>query len=144
MKTMRSAIVGASCVVAVAIAGCSQQRPDGPRLTTTLLKGTVYVDGEPAAKLIVKCHPEADTSELQSPLIATTDDEGNFSFGMYESGGGVPEGTYKLAFIWMTSGEKRRDQLQGAYADPEKSDFTATVVDGEPHDLGVIELSTTP
>src|SRR5690349_3756662 len=109
-------IIGTMFCMALASMGCSRSPRGGPRLKTTPLKGVVHVDGEPAALVLIECHPDADTSELKSPLMTNTDDKGNFSFGMYESEGGLPAGTYKLTFTWMTMGLNRHDKLKGLYA----------------------------
>jgi hypothetical protein len=122
--------------------GCSSKPAEGPRLTTTPLSGTVYVDGEPAEFLMVECHPEAGTSELKHPMFAMTDAQGNFLFAMYQAGDGLPEGKYRLAFKWEGFGAAKKDKLKGAYSNPAKSKHEVTIADGESNDLGVIELST--
>jgi 5-hydroxyisourate hydrolase-like protein (transthyretin family) len=99
------------------------------------------VDGEPAASLEIECVPESD-AELKRPVISVTDAEGKFSIGTYESGDGLPEGTYVLVFRWVELGIGATDKLKGAYADPKKSEFKVTVAAGETNDLGEIALSS--
>lgn len=94
---------------------------------------------------MVEIHPEPGTSELTHPIFAATDDNGEFSVATYEKDDGLPEGTYSLAFTWQTFSlvkKDKKDKLNGAYSDPKKSNIKVTVVEGEPTDLGLIELST--
>ena len=130
-------------LLSVLVAGCSQsQRDVGPRLDTTPLTGVVQVDGEPATGVMVECHPVPGKSEVKSPLVALTNEDGEFSFGLYEKGGGIPAGTYQLVFKWELFENGMKDKLNGAYADPKDSKFPVTVEDGVSTDLGIIELST--
>lgn len=128
-------------LLAVACWGCSKPRLGEPRMKTYPVTGVVTVDGEPAAFLEIECHPESDT-ELKRPVIAVTNTEGRFSIGTYESGDGLPEGSYVLTFKWVEMGIAAVDKLKGAYADPQKSDYKVTVVAGETTDIGEIELSS--
>ena len=129
----------------ITIAGCSPKERDiGPRVGTTPLTGVVEVDGEPADGLTIECHPEPGSSEIKSPMYATTEPDGSFSFGLYKKGGGIPAGKYNLVFKWEDFGNSKKDKLKGAYADPRKSKFNVTIVEGEPNNLDTIELSTKP
>lgn len=124
------------------MAGCSSAKHISvPRHETTPVTGIVLVDGEPAAALTVECHPSTGSETIKHPVIAMTDMEGNFAFGMYEAGDGLPEGTYNLAFVWDAN-MVQKDKLNRAYADPNKTGYKVTVVAGESNDLGTIELST--
>ncbi len=128
-------------ICSVLISGCSSP-PDGPpRLKTTPVTGVIHVDGTPAVALTVECHPQEGADTIKHPVSAMTDAEGKFSVGMYEAGDGLPQGTYKLTFMW-TEMMTRRDKLNGAYDSPKTSTIEANVVTGSPTDLGVIELST--
>lgn len=134
--------VGVLLLASLMHVGCSSKRAGGPRLATTPLKGIVHVDGVPAEMVTVECHPAPGTSEIKFPVMASTSADGNFAIGMYEKGDGLPEGEYALAFRWVPFGSARKDKLKGAYADPTKSNYKVTVVNGESNDLGIIELST--
>ena len=135
----------AAALLIVLFTGCSNAERDfGPRYETTSLSGVVHVDGEPASAVMVECHPEPGKSELKAPLSVMTNENGEFSFGLYEKGGGVPAGKYRLVFRWELFENAMKDKLNGAYAEPNDSKITVTVADGEPADLGVIELSTNP
>lgn len=122
--------------------GCAAEKRGGPRFKTTPLTGIVQIDGEPTAFVTVECHPQEGTSELKVPFTAATDEDGKFEFAMYEKGDGIPPGTYALTFVLKTLQTSLKDKFSGAYADPLKSEFKVTVVEGEPNDMGVIELSS--
>jgi hypothetical protein len=132
---------GALLLLALILAGCSSEQRGGPRMATYPVTGIVTVDGKPAAQLTVECHPEPG-AQLKHEVATLTDDQGKFSIATYEAGDGIPEGSYKLAFIWIEPGIAARDRLKGAYADKKKSTHTVTVVKGQPTDLGTIELTT--
>ena len=79
---------------------------------------------------------------------ALTDANGVFGLSTYESGDGVPPGQYQMTFVWgqinLMNSQYSGDKFNGKYADPAKSEHNLTVTDSdEPHDLGVIELSST-
>lgn len=145
MMTLKMA-VRTWLLISLTITGCSSNPVGGPRLKTSPVTGTVHVDGEPAMLLIVGFYPESGTSELNHPVMATTDKDGKFSVGTYQTGDGLPAGKYCLVFKWQTFGAKKQDKLKGAYKnafdDPSKSTFKVTVEEGMPNDLGIIELTT--
>jgi hypothetical protein len=128
-------------LLALLVAGCSEEQRGAPRLKTYPVTGTVLVDGVPAASLTVECHPEPG-AQLKHEVATFTDENGKFSIGTYESKDGLPEGTYALAFIWPEMGIVAKDKLKGAYADYKKSEHKVTVVTGQPNDLGEINLKT--
>jgi len=122
--------------------GCGNSQKGPPREETYPITGVVQFDGQPAENLKVTLHRESGQS-----LGAYTDASGNFSVGTYEAGDGAPVGTYKLTFMYgainlMSGRYSGPDKLKGKYSDPEKSEYTATVSEGEPCDLGVIELTS--
>ena len=85
-------------LLAIAI-GCSPQGP--PRTPTFPVTGQVYVDGQPAAELAV-FFTNANGVDKEQPTFSTanTDAEGKFKVSTYESGDGIPEGTYAVTFMW--------------------------------------------
>ncbi|MBS0262925.1 MAG: hypothetical protein JSS02_13355 [Planctomycetes bacterium] len=142
MKLTLSRCVSA-VLLAAGLSGCSgEERDFGPQYDTTSLTGIVQVDSKPALGVTVECYPEPGSSELKAPLTTMTNEAGEFSFGLYEKGGGVPAGKYRLVFRWELLENAMKDKLNGAYANPQESKFAVNVVDGEPVDLGVVELST--
>jgi hypothetical protein len=127
---------------------CSCGKEDSSRKQTFPVKGEVYVDGSPAESLQVTCH-DVEGLDRENPThsSAFTDKEGKFEISTYESADGVPEGEYKLTFVWgkmnmvsMTYGGP--DKLNGRYADPAASQHPVTVEKGKRTDLGRIELTT--
>ena len=132
-------------LVAIAI-GCSPQGP--PRTPTFPITGQVYVDGQPAAELAV-FFTNTNGVDKNQPTYSTanTDAEGRFQVSTYESGDGIPEGTYAVTFMWgqvnlMTMSYGGPDKLNDRYSDPETSTFKVTVKRGEPADMGKLLLTT--
>ena len=121
--------------------GCGGEPRGGPRVDTFPVSGTVLVNGSPAAGLLVAIYPQGQ-SEINHQLVCTTDDQGKFSVGTYEAADGLPKGEYKLTFEWMEGAMlgPKKDKLKGKYSDPEKSEFSVTVTEGEENDLGEIQL----
>ena len=127
---------------------CSCSGGDANRKETFPVTGEVHVDGSPAAQLAVKCHSTTGLDAANPTVSAAfTDESGKFEISTYEKADGVPAGDYVLTFMWgqwnaisMTYGGP--DKLNGRYEDPEASQFKVTVKDGEPTDLGKIELTT--
>ena len=127
----------------VLMIGCSKPQRGGPREKTFPVTGVVEVDGEAAEGIEVACHPDPGSSAIKYPVTTFTDANGAFSVGTYQSGDGLPEGKYTLAFKWEVPGPGTPiNKLSRVYADPAKSTHKVTVVKGEPNDLGTIELST--
>ena len=109
--------------------------------------GEVYVDGQPAARLSVTLHDVKGFDE-QAPAIpqAVTKQDGTFAISTFEAEDGAPAGEYTATFVW---GEPKGlgidtsvDKLNGKYSDPNRSQFKVTVTEGEPTDMGRIDLST--
>lgn len=129
------------------LSGCGTSGPQGgPRVSTTAVTGTVNVDGAPAAFLRVVAVSSGATSQVPIESSALTSADGKFSLSTYESGDGVPAGTYKLTFYWgemnLMNGQYSGDKFKGRYADAAKSEVAITVNDGsDAQDVGVINLS---
>ena len=111
----------------VAIVGCggSTGPQGGPRVSTVAITGVVKVDGVPAPFLRVVAVPVGGVGAvpMESP------------------------GQYQMTFVWgqinLMNSQYSGDKFKGKYADPAKSEHNLTVTDSdEPHDLGVIELSS--
>lgn len=118
---------------------------------TSGLTGQVFVDGAPvpaASPLKVECHNVAGIDQTHPTVSsALTGEDGKFEISTYKAGDGVPAGEYVLTFVWgrmdlISASYGGPDKLGGAYSDPGKSEFKVVVVEGEPTDLGKIELVT--
>jgi hypothetical protein len=147
---MRRRFAFGTCLVVLACCACGSKGPKGmERDPVFKVTGVILVDGKPEAQISVACvRPKgAQPTGTSAPInpSGTTDPEGNFSIGTYESNDGVPNGEYDLTFAWgqigLISGRYEGDRFKGKYKDPAKSEHKVTV-DGEPIDLGTIELST--
>jgi hypothetical protein len=136
----------ALAAILVALASCS--REDANRKSTYPVTGELYVDGKPAASVLVTLHDLAGVDESQPTFSTTfTGDDGRFSLSTYEEGDGVPEGEYAVTFFWgelnpislQYGGE---DKLTGRYNDPKNPPVKVKVEAGKPTDLKRIELTT--
>jgi len=130
-----------------ALVGCGQDR-NPSRKPTFPVTGIILVDGDvPDSPLRIECAPVSEMDpDLFSVSFGLSNPDGSFRISTYESGDGAPDGEYVLTFAWTDTspllGETTRpDKLKGRYADPGKSDI-AFQVEGQPVDLGLIELST--
>ncbi|MCA9077655.1 MAG: hypothetical protein KDA93_21695 [Planctomycetaceae bacterium] len=131
-----------SVIIMLLLIGCGSG-PRGERLfEPNPVTGVVHIDGQPAQYVQVDCYPASESTAIKYKLSTMTNQDGRFELTTYESGDGLPEGTYKLTFQWLEIGLVSYDKFEGAYADPEKSQNTITVVKGESSDLGIIELSS--
>lgn len=127
------------------LCSCGEQGP--PRKETFPVTGEVYVDGQPADQLAVRCI-NVNGIDKASPTVSSafTDENGKFEISTYESADGVPEGEYVLTFMW---GEWNRisgsyggpDKLNDRYTDQKSSQHRFTVEKGKRTDLGRIELT---
>ena len=110
--------------------------------------GRVLVDGEPPDSSVqVAAHPVSVDKEHPTVSKCGTDTDGRFTFNTYRKGDGLPAEEYKLTFMWgqanlVSATYGGPDKLGGKYSDPETSEFTVTVVDGEGQDLGDLELTS--
>jgi 5-hydroxyisourate hydrolase-like protein (transthyretin family) len=133
-------------VLCLGLCSCGQE--DQSRKKTYPVTGQVYVDGEPASNVAVTAH-NVSGMDTQNPTLSSafTQEDGTFQISTYESSDGVPEGEYVLTFRWgkwdLISGQYGGpDKLNNRYSDPNKSEVRFKVEEGEPTDLGRIELST--
>lgn len=141
---------GILVVITSAFTGCSQE-VEGFRKETSEVTGQVFVDGAPVPAtepLMVECHNVAGFDQ-ENPTVSSglTGEEGKFTINTYAAGDGLPAGDYVLTFMWgkmnlISATYGGPDKLKGKYADKQSSTFKLTVVDGEPNDLGKIELTT--
>ncbi len=137
-------------VLACTLPGCSSE-PEPFRKQTSVVTGQVFVDGVPVpvkTPLKVECHNVAGMDQ-EHPTIssALTMEDGKFEISTYESGDGLPPGDYVLTFMWgkmnlIAGNYGGPDLLKKKYLNPDKSEFKVTVKEGEPVDLGKIELTT--
>ncbi len=136
------------CLVLVAVislCSCSGKRDYGKE--TFPVTGTVNVDGKPAAEVSVTLH-QVGGMDLEVPSVSatTTMEDGTFAVSTFEAGDGVPVGDYVATFKWgklnMVSMSYEGDKLKGRYNDPDKSEIKVTVTEGQPTDMGQINLTT--
>jgi hypothetical protein len=136
------------CLTVACLTAC--QRQDGHyRKPTSPVTGQIHVDGEPpGSPLQVACH-DLNGMDKEHPSVsaAITDNNGTFRVSTYETGDGIPPGEYVLTFSWqefnlMSMSYGGPDKLNKRYQDPKQSAVRFTVVEGQPLNLGRIELTT--
>lgn len=132
-------------VVCVVCTSCDK---GPPRKATFPVTGTVLVDGKPVDQLAIRCISVAGIDTKDPTESATfTDTEGKFQIATYQQGDGVPVGSYVLTFEWgqwnyISMQYGGPDKLKGKYADAETSTTKFEVQEGQPTDLGTIQLTT--
>jgi hypothetical protein len=144
---MVNRIVQLSCVFAAALLLCSCSKSVDYGKETHPVTGSVFVDGQPAALLTVTLHDvKGFDSENPSVSTAMTKEDGTFAVSTFEAEDGVPVGEYTATFQWGKLNPIKNafegDQLKGRYMDPRKSEVKVTVSEGEPTDMGRIDLKT--
>jgi hypothetical protein len=137
-------IVLVSCLV-LSLNACSS-KPDYGKATFPVT-GEVYVDGQPAAVLSVTLN-DVKGIDVAAPAIPTavTTADGKFAVSTFEAADGAPAGDYVVTFVWGKmeglSINTDIDKLKGKYADPKRSQVKLTVTEGQPTDMGRIDLTT--
>lgn len=135
--TLVSTILAVS--LAAAVSGCGKTAP--PVLPSTMVTGTVTVDGEPATAAMVKFIPDGNTKGFGG--FAVSDERGQY---LVESGGtnGLPEGKYKVVVegfrppedpilaAKFASPSGKPTKIPEVYGVPGRSPLTAIVANGGP------------
>lgn len=142
-------LVAVVVVIGLLSTGCSSERKPVNEKPVVPVTGTVHIDGAPVADIEISFHPQVQADSHRVFPKATTDAEGRFEAWSYRKGDGIAAGNYTLTFIDRGGPPKpfqrasdRPDLFQGKYSDPENTEHRLTVPeDGEPIDMGVIELT---
>ena len=141
-RPLQLALVG---MLALSLCSCSGKKDFGKE--TFPVTGEVYVDGQPAARLSVTLN-DVKGIDPAAPAIpqAVTKQDGTFAISTFEAEDGAPAGEYTATFVWgQAQGlgiDTSVDKLNGKYSDPKTSKFKVTVTEGQPKDMGRIELTT--
>ncbi len=129
---------------------CDDHRPPPGPIPVHPVSGRVTYKGKPVPGALVAFHPvaapatgPAKPGEAGPPRpTGKTDADGNFKLHSYVGDDGAPAGDYKVSVALAGSAETRNIMAKDAsktpnttlpprYADPGKSDLTATVGDGD-------------
>jgi hypothetical protein len=123
-----SHLLTASALVAL-IFGCGGRK--GPTLYP--VKGTVYINGEPAKDVNIMFTPVAPPADGETPLSpsAVTEDDGSFRLMSFDPDDGAPAGDYQVTIIYPMSRFNKNmngiDRLKGKFSNPKTSQLTAKV-----------------
>jgi hypothetical protein len=136
----------ASSLLSAGLAGCG----DG-KIARYPVKGTIRVDGQPAAgALVIFCPSDGPPEMMNERPYGRTDAQGVYELRTFEPGDGAPAGAYKVMVRWLGGGEQDRgndrsagggDRLRGRYTNPDQSGLTYTVIEGE-NEVPPFELKT--
>ena len=101
--------------------------------------------GKPAAGALVIFHPvQADPKGPLKP-VGHADENGRFTLTTYKEGDGAPAGEYVITLTWPRPKKtpfdpEGGDQLQGRYANPDRSNFRFTVENKPDNEVTAIRL----
>lgn len=131
---------------------CRSKAPEiKDKVALTKVTGKVLVNGEPAGGVLIRYRPSSDVGEKRpeyASFFVHSREDGTFALRTYVQGDGIPAGNYKLFFQYfpLTQKEARQmgdgDRLGGKYSDPKAPPKVVEVKEGNPVDLGTIELKT--
>jgi len=124
-------------IVLVATPGCSRT-PGAPKFPVT---GTVLVNDEPAAGMIVRFHGGGQGLVGQDAQpAAVADENGKFKLSSFGNNDGAAAGTYQVTFYWPTNPIlASEDRLQGKFAHAGSSGVEVTI-DEQTTELQPFEL----
>ncbi len=131
------------------LAGCSGERDTsqsaleamaGGELKETIpVSGTVFIDGTPAANVIIFAYTEE--SGVKPVAQTTTKSDGTYCWTTHQACDGIEPGKYQLAFAHVPDegkGKKQGDDtLNNKYRNPTKHDFALEVASGGEPQTGV-------
>lgn len=124
----RSLFVAVLGVATVLAAGCGDS---GPKLYP--VKGTVKVDGKPAADATVFLHRKGRDNPNEPVPYGRCAADGSFAVTTTKNGDGARAGEYAITVVWPDMSKApdgnggRPDLLRGAYEKAGKSTLKATV-----------------
>lgn len=135
MSVRRIAMLVLSVAVHGLAVGCYSSTLTPPR--TVPVSGSVVHRGGPVPGVLVKFHPQFDIGRVDFIPYGETGADGKFVLSTGASGNGAPQGTYKVTLERFYVGvdakdglEAEVDGLNGAYSDPNKSEWTVTIKSG--------------
>lgn len=133
-------------ITALSISGCGPKYANEKAVYK--IQGTVIVDGIPVPDIQVAFHDVAGPDNKQPTYPqGFTNAEGKLRISTYAEGDGAPAGEYKVTFKWQEYNLISRsfggeDKLKKRYADPKTTPITIKLGEGQPNDLGTVQLTT--
>jgi len=125
------------------LCGCHDKTQSTTRIATFPVKGTLSIDGAPAAGAMVKFYSKKQGGRVPTAIVH---EDGSFSASFYDNEDGSPAGQYDLLVVWMQpppGGGLAQDRLRGQFLDPSKPVASITVIPGN-NQIPPIELVTKP
>lgn len=136
----KSGLLLFAAAVALVCSGCGGEEWQA---ATYPARGTITVNGEPPVGAVIELRSAGEQPDVRnSRPWAVVQEDGSFDLSTYMQGDGAPVGTYKLVVRWPpdVTQPSLADRLRGAYATPERSQWTVTVVEGE-NDLPPVTIT---
>lgn len=125
---MRFVFCPGLALIVLSFCGCG----NNGRIPTYSVKGSVFVDGQPAKEAFVTFHPRVGEPGKTLIPSAKVDETGAFSVSTYVAGDGAPAGEYDVTIKWPVrynpiSTLWEGDKLKGRYSNPQKTELKVTV-----------------
>ena len=102
------------------------------------VSGRVLIKGELAAGVRVRMYPLFSMGKIEWGVVGETGPTGEFTVGTGTPGNGAPPGEYVVTFTKPRIDtdpnhgiEIEVDDFEGKYSDPDNSDWTVTITDGD-------------
>ena len=121
-------LFGVLCLTAIGCGGADWHAETQP------VKGTITINGENPEGAIVTLHPTADAVDVRkSKPWGLVGADGSYTIRTYDKGDGAPIGEYRATVAWLDDPTVPNsvDLLAGAYADPDQSQWTFTIEEGQ-------------
>ncbi len=127
-----TALLLGSSVLLISCGGPATVQGPGPRKGLTKVTGTLTVDGQPAARVLVNAMPIEGDPDNPHVGQAVSDENGSFTFTTYTPNDGLPAGEHVLRFTLprlgggrmgdgRSRGDDPPDDLGGQYSDLAKN-----------------------
>src|SRR5262249_36217051 len=100
-------------VAVVAVTGCSANA-ETPRKPVHPVRGSIFVDGQPAADAFVLFHPVSDPDRYPTKAFGRVGKDGSFRLSTYDTGDGAPAGDYAVTITWRRLNEAEEAVGSGA------------------------------
>lgn len=130
-------------LMAVATGACVGCGGEDWQAQTHPAHGRITINGEPPQGAVVELHSAGEQADVRnSRPWAVVQEDGSYTLTTYATGDGAPAGDYVLTIKWPPDVSKPSlaDRLGNAYSNPERSQWKATVSEGE-NELPPVEIT---
>ena len=113
-------------------AGCGSD--DAWHAETVPVQGKIRINGQVPEGAFVTLHPTGEAVDVrESKPWGVVGDDGIYELRTYDKGDGAPLGEYRATVVWRENPSipGSPDMLAGAYDDPQESQWTFTIEQGQ-------------